>query len=97
MISHYPCDLYDSILKNWNRFDFKSTTRRGLATDSIYYNYDLDGHLHDYSYIGANFRERESLQPAEEKFNKETGRHGTSTAVRFARRDRTAIQWKKVN
>lgn len=59
MISHYPCDLYDEMLKGWNKHTFTAKTRRSVVTEAIYYNYDLDGHLHDYSYIGQNFRVRE--------------------------------------
>lgn len=59
MISHYPCDLYDTLLPGWHTFDFLSTIRKGQALERIYYNYELDGHLHDYQYIGGNFRERE--------------------------------------
>lgn len=62
MVSHYPCDLYNDGLKDWNTVDFKSTTRRGQVNERIYMNYDLDGHLHDYSYIGQNFRVREKYK-----------------------------------
>lgn len=62
MISHYPCALYNAALADWNYFDFQSITRKGLATERIYYNYDLDGRLHDYRYIGMNFRQREKYK-----------------------------------
>jgi DNA adenine methylase len=62
MISHYPCPLYDEKLKGWQIFDFEAKTRQGMATERIYMNYQLDGHLHDYSYIGSNFRVREKYK-----------------------------------
>jgi DNA adenine methylase len=68
MISHYPCDLYDTMLAGWNTFDFESKTRKGMATERIYYNYELDGRLHDYSYIGQNFRVREKYKRIKTNF-----------------------------
>lgn len=65
MISHYPCDLYDKILlkKNkWNYTDFNGQIRQGPVIERIYYNYALDGRLHDYQYIGKDFREREKFK-----------------------------------
>lgn len=62
MISHPSCKLYDSMLSTWNKYDFQSKTRHGLQDERIYFNYELDGHLHDYSYIGKNFRIREKYK-----------------------------------
>jgi DNA adenine methylase len=62
MVSHYPDPMYDEALKDWHTHDFLSTTRNGMAWERLYMNYDLsDGLLHDYSYIGADYREREAL------------------------------------
>lgn len=68
MISHYPNKLYDDSLTDWHKFDFKSKTRKGLADERIYMNYELDGHLHDYSYIGQNFRVREKYKRIKTNF-----------------------------
>ncbi len=75
MISHYPNALYDKWLKGWHTHDFLSTIRGGQALERIYYNYDLsDGKLHDYSFIGEDFRQREALVRVKknfiEKFNR---------------------------
>ena len=47
------------MLKLWNSYDFQSMTRTGLRTETIFYNYDITSQLHDYSFIGNDFRERE--------------------------------------
>ena len=59
MFSHYPTPLYDEMLAGWHTHDFYSTTRQGQALERIYYNYELTGQLHDYSFIGEDFRQRE--------------------------------------
>lgn len=74
MISHYPCDLYDNELSDWNTFDFKAQTRRGQAVERIYMNYELNGTLHDYSYIGRNFRQREAYNRQLVNFTKKLDR-----------------------
>jgi len=61
-ISCYQNDLYQEHLKNWNCIQFKSQTRRGPATETLYMNYPPPETLHDYRYLGVNFRERERIR-----------------------------------
>jgi DNA adenine methylase len=60
MISAYPNIFYDACLYGWNYFDFPSTTRSGQVTERIYFNYEVPSVLHDYSYFGKDFRQREA-------------------------------------
>ena len=62
MISSYKNELYDNRLREWNRIDFSAVTRKGKVTESVYINYDTAGKLHDYRYIGKDFREREKFR-----------------------------------
>ncbi len=74
MISHYLDDEYNEMLKGWHTHDFYSTTRNGLALERIYYNYELTYELHDYSFIGDDFREREALIRVKKNFIKKLNR-----------------------
>lgn len=58
MISSYPNEMYDNALVAWRRKDFSGQTRRGKVTKCIYMNYPEPTELHDYSFIGKNFRDR---------------------------------------
>lgn len=62
VISHYECDLYNKYLDNWRRIDFNSITRGGLAVESLYMNYAEPTELHQYDFLGDNYREREKIQ-----------------------------------
>lgn len=62
MISAYKNNLYDKYLKDWQRLDFSSQTRKGKRIESIYINYEVPVILHDFRYIGADFREREQIK-----------------------------------
>lgn len=62
MISHYPCELYNNALHDWNSFNFTCQTRKGPAVVKIYFNYAEPDELHDYRYLGDNFRERERIK-----------------------------------
>ncbi len=63
LISTYGNDLYSEKLKNWRLKTFNSMTRGGLATEFLYMNYkNPDCVLHDYKYIGNDFRERERIR-----------------------------------
>lgn len=61
-ISSYPNKLYDEYLKEWRNKKFQSKTRQGLATEIMYMNYEEPTQLHDYRFIGKNFRERERIK-----------------------------------
>ncbi len=59
MISGYRSSLYDSRLRGWNRIEFQAMTRGGrMATEVVWFNFEEPKELHDYRYLGRNFRER---------------------------------------
>lgn len=68
MISHYPCNLYDTAFKEWNKFTFQSMTRSGPATECLYMNYPTPTVLQDYRYIGKNFTERQRIKRKATRF-----------------------------
>ena len=64
-ISAYPNRLYDQTLievHGWRKIEFTAQTRGGGRTEALYMNYDPPTALHDYSYIGKDFREREAIK-----------------------------------
>lgn len=58
-ISSYPNDLYEEMLTGWRCITFEAQTRGGPATEIIYMNYEEPTELHDYRFIGADYRQRE--------------------------------------
>jgi DNA adenine methylase len=63
MISGYWSVLYSLHLKNWNVVKFEAMTRGGhTATEFLWFNFPAPVALHDYSYLGSNFRERERIK-----------------------------------
>jgi len=69
IISSYRNDLYDSLLSNWSVFSFNSSNRVGSIIETIYYNFSLDDViLHDYSFIGGDYRGRERIKLIRNRF-----------------------------
>jgi site-specific DNA-adenine methylase len=62
MISGYETELYQEVLKDWHSFSFESVTWHGTATEWVWMNYSAPVALHDYRYLGNNFRERERIK-----------------------------------
>jgi len=64
MLSGYRCPMYDAALARWHRIDYPTLTRGGTwAIESCWLNFDPPAReLHDYRYIGADFRERERIK-----------------------------------
>jgi DNA adenine methylase len=62
-ISGYWSSLYGEMLANWRTINFRTRTRGGrMATEWLWMNYSEPIRLHDYRYLGANFRERERIK-----------------------------------
>jgi DNA adenine methylase len=63
MISGYSSVLYARELKDWHAMSFPSMTRGGTErAEWLWYNFDRPVELHDYRYLGSDFREREQIK-----------------------------------
>ncbi|MBL4761513.1 MAG: DNA adenine methylase [Gammaproteobacteria bacterium] len=62
MISGYHSKLYAAKLKTWHLTTFGSMTRRGLALEHLWCNFQSPTKLHDYQYLGDGYRERERIK-----------------------------------
>jgi DNA adenine methylase len=69
-ISTYKNDLYHQALKSWNCYTFQSMTRRGLATEYLYMNYEDPKYLHDYKFLGKDFTDRQRIKRLLERRSK---------------------------
>lgn len=70
MISGYWSELYDRELADWRSINFPAKTRRGMATEWLWMNYPEPTELHDYRYLGANFRERQDIKLQQKRWVK---------------------------
>ncbi len=69
MISGYASSLYARALKNWNSIQFESMTRGGYTkTEHLWFNFDPPTALHDYRYLGRDFRERERIKRQKQRW-----------------------------
>jgi len=63
MISGYWSELYAEKLASWDTHIFEAMTRGGTkATEWLWMNYEVPEKLHDYSFLGDTFRERERIK-----------------------------------
>jgi DNA adenine methylase len=60
-VSGYYSSLYESMLPAWRSISFNAKTRAGVAREWLWMNYPEPTELHDYRYLGENFREREKI------------------------------------
>jgi DNA adenine methylase len=68
IISGYWSQMYASALKGWNSVAFNATTRGRLATEWLWFNYPEPTALHDYSFLGVGFRERERIKRKKQRW-----------------------------
>jgi hypothetical protein len=62
MLSGYDNEMYRSALSGWDRIVFQAKTHTGVREESVWINFDAPAQLHDSSYFGRNFREREVIK-----------------------------------
>lgn len=63
MLSGYWSELYDQTLRGWRVDTWQQITRSGdMASEWLWMNFPEPFELHDYRYIGCDFRERERIK-----------------------------------
>lgn len=62
MISGYWSGMYARSLRSWRCVKFQAMTRGGLADECLWMNFEEAAALHDYRYLGENFRARERIK-----------------------------------
>lgn len=62
LISGYDNPLYQVELRGWNVYKFQAKSHIGLREETIWYNFPKPTILHDYQYLGANFRDRQTIK-----------------------------------
>lgn len=70
MISGYESILYAKSLKGWHTHSFQAACHHGIATEWVWMNYPPAVELHDYRYLGNNFRERERIKKKSKRWVK---------------------------
>jgi site-specific DNA-adenine methylase len=61
-ISGYWSELYDSELSGWRSISYQTVTRGGRkVTEYLWMNYGVPRELHDYRYLGNDYKERWNL------------------------------------
>jgi DNA adenine methylase len=69
LISGYWSALYNDALRSWNTTSFQTVNRAGkLVTEWLWYNYPDPIALHDYQYLGEDFRERERIKRKKQRW-----------------------------
>ena len=76
LLSGYRSAMYDDAADRhgWYRQDFQAMTRRGVATESLWFNFEPPAERHDYRYLGTNFRERERIKRKQARWRTKLGK-----------------------
>jgi DNA adenine methylase len=62
LISHYPCELYDTELSAWRKITYNSMTRAGVRTEALYMNFPAPALLANHDYVGKNYTDRQRIK-----------------------------------
>jgi hypothetical protein len=61
-LSGYASPLYSEMLGGWRVLEYRVMTRGGPRIECLWMNYPEPSELHDYRYLGENFRQRERIR-----------------------------------
>lgn len=62
-ISGYESELYSELIGDWRRVSYRAVKRSGAVVDELLFtSYGEPARLHDYRYLGVDFRERERIK-----------------------------------
>jgi transposase len=70
MISGYESALYKEALAGWHTHFYKVGCQHGIAVEWVWMNYPAPVKLHDYRYLGSNFRQRERIKEKSKRWVK---------------------------
>lgn len=74
IISGYANSLYEERLQGWRTRTFRAKTHTDVRTETLWFNFEPPSVLHDSSYLGTNFRDRQSakrrMERLKEKFSR---------------------------
>lgn len=63
MVSGYESTLYKTMLASWRTTTYQTVNRRGrVVTEWLWMNYPAPVELHDYAFLGTDYRERERIR-----------------------------------
>lgn len=62
MVSGYDNPAYEAALRGWPRHKVANQTQAGPVEEVVWTNFEPDHRLHDYSYVGDDFRDRERIR-----------------------------------
>lgn len=62
MVSGYASAAYHTLLGGWKIHEITNQTQTGPTVEYVWTNFEPDHRLHDYRYIGDDFRARERLR-----------------------------------
>jgi DNA adenine methylase len=54
--------------RKWEHVTFEAMTRGGMATEHLWFNYPPPVELHDYRYLGKDYRERENIKKQQKRW-----------------------------
>ena len=75
MLSGYWSELYADTLRGWSVASWQARTRGGgTATEFLWFNFPEPVALHDYSFLGDNYRERERIKRRQARWVNRLGR-----------------------
>ncbi len=68
MISGYDSDVYNKILFDWRKVEFTGVSRGGATTETVWLNFPEPLELHDYQFLGDDYRQRENIKRKKQRW-----------------------------
>ena len=74
IISGYDNEIYRQYLNDWHVRTYSCCAHDGIRKEFLWHNFSAPSQLHDYRYLGSNFRERQNIRRRIERIQRRLGR-----------------------
>lgn len=85
MLSGYDNELYNDTLVGWRKEEFFAKTHVDVRQECVWLNYEPPRLLHDASFLGSNFRERQTIRRRQQRLRERITKMDTLERSEFIR------------
>lgn len=84
IVSGYTSSMYDQALLGWGRRTFLAKTHIDVRVETLWFNFEPRGPLHDTRYLGDNFRQRQATKRRMQRLQERVRRMDTAERTAFS-------------
>lgn len=84
IVSGYASPVYDQMLEDWGKRTFHAKTHTDVRVETLWFNFEPPGPLHDTRYLGSDFRQRQATKRRMQRLQERMRRMDSAERAAFS-------------